>query len=682
MSGPASKGRGWHKLPQGKFTGIDWAAPGALEKADPYLAWAETAGFQGFRPAIGDSDPEWLPLLIELAPNASVSDLVLQSSTTWLQVPRAYLDVAGLRFCTARAKRKFFEKLASGHALSKLIARYELGLPVGLYAKPLTDPATSKPTSIKAPAAAKLSGKVVGVVDNGVALGHADFVDQQGQSRVHAYWRQDGVQGPYGRAAASVKPRPLDPQRAGPTPRHMGYGHELSAKAIAAAILRHREGKKPTGSLDEDGLYTDLQIWGLQHTAHHGTHVTSLAAGPYMYADTLGTEATPPDWAARDRDAASRAPIVAVQLDWASVADTSGGALNVSVLDALVYILSQCSDKADLTVNVSWGTLAGPHDGSGMIEAAMDHLCTLLGGRLTLVLPAGNAYQSRTHANALLEKTSKGGKPDEVTLHWRVQPDDHSQSFLELWLADASPLPDPNASFKGVTVAIKPPGAKDFLKPLALGDSRVWPSVEHPQCAVLFPRRSALGEQGTSALIALAPTASFVAGRTLTAAGRWEVRVLNEGSHGVIVDAYIERDDVAMGSNTLARQSYFEDRCYDTSGGIDSFIDHQDDPTPIRRSGIFNTLATGKQTVSVGGIRYFRSAFDPAARYSPRLPDPDASRPGRPNVIKTPDRLAISDDSVALWGVRAAGTRSAARVRLVGTSAAAPQVTRDLYNRK
>jgi hypothetical protein len=70
------------------------------------------------------------------------------------------------------------------------------------------------------------------------------------------------------------------------------------------------------------------------------------------------------------------------------------------------------------------------------------------------------------------------------------------------------------------------------------------------------------------------------------------------------------------------------------------------------------------------------------ARYSPRTPDPDAQRPARPGVKKVPDQLAVSDESAALWGVRAAGTRSATRVRMVGTSMAAPQVARQRVNRQ
>ena len=119
------------------------------------------------------------------------------------------------------------------------------------------------------------------------------------------------------------------------------------------------------------------------------------------------------------------------------------------------------------------------------------------------------------------------------------------------------------------------------------------------------------------------------------------------------------------------------DGCYDISGNIDSFVDDPDNPTPIRRSGVFNSIGTGQKTVSVGGVRFASSAFDPSARYSPRLPDPDADRlPQRHGVKKVPDQLAVSDESTALWGVLGAGSRSGGVVRLFGTSCAAPQIAR------
>ena len=50
--------------------------------------------------------------------------------------------------------------------------------------------------------------------------------------------------------AATPRPVPLDPARAGPTPKDMGYGHEMDRRWIQSAIDRHTNGR----TLDEDGL--------------------------------------------------------------------------------------------------------------------------------------------------------------------------------------------------------------------------------------------------------------------------------------------------------------------------------------------------------------------------------------------------------------------------------------------
>lgn len=664
---------GWVALPPGRFSGVDWSQPASLHHSDPYLAWAETSGFAGFRSPQGqDANSQWLPLLIELQTGVTIARLLAQAPTGSLQVPRVYQALgAGVRFCTARVRPAFFAALSVGGPLHALVQRYELGLPVGHHAQALPPAAcaSAAPQASGKKAGPGLDGDVIVVIDNGLALAHADFLQpKKNRSRVAAFWRQDAAQGPHGRAAASRTPQPLDPARAGPAPADLGYGHELSRKAIDQAIQAHTR----KGRVDEEGLYRHWQMWELQHNTHHGTLVGSLQAGPLPYVPTIGTEDTPPDWSPC-RDAASRAPLLVAQLDWASVADSSGGALNISVMDALAWALARCSPQARITINLSWGALAGPHNGSAMLEAGMAQVIGASGRATTLVVPAGNAYQARTHANASLKP-----EHNSVQLHWRVQPDDHSQSFLELWFEDRY---QPEAQLEGLSIELTPPGAGQPLKVLHIGQSAAWPSADAPQCALLFPTRNALGHPGTCALLALAPTASWFPDTVRSPSGVWTVRVRYAGSSEVVMDAYIERDDVALGSApTGARQSYLEDPRYDTSGGLGGFIDHPDNPTPVRRSGTFNDIATGAGTVSVGGIRYFDSGMDPMARYSPRQPDPDAGRPERAGVKKVPERFAVSDESVSLWGVRGAGTRSASAVRLVGTSFAAPQVARELYN--
>ena len=143
------------------------------------------------------------------------------------------------------------------------------------------------------------------------------------------------------------------------------------------------------------------------------------------------------------------------------------------------------------------------------------------------------------------------------------------------------------------------------------------------------------------------------------------------------MDVYVERDDQIIGVQTGARQSYLEDRWYDTSGNPGSFVDHPDNPSPIRRSGNFNSIGTGNKTLTVGGVRVAGPMW---AKYSPRKPDPDAGRPERPGVVKVPATHAYSDENPVLLGLKAASTRSGGVVRLVGTSDAAPQITRKVFN--
>lgn len=628
----------WSKLPKGSFTGIDWAEPGATTGFDPYLIWAEADNFAGYGLS---KPPKWLPLLIELAPGVSVAQLKAASSPKWLYVPAVYTSAAapvGLSFCTARVKPAFFKHIRSGGSLHALVQRFELGLPAGHHAD---DPTAPDAASTVAPHAL-LQGKVIGLIDGGLAFANANFL-RNGKARTRYFWRQDK-------------------DGAGKVPHELGYGHELTAADINEAMQLNTYG----GLVDETAVYQHFKMgMELNKQVNHGTHVLDIACGPRtVLAQISGVPPSldaPPSWALAQDDA-SRCDIVAVQLDWDTVVDTSGGSMNVHIMDGLLYILSRCASTAKVAVNLSWGTLAGPHDGSSVLEAAMDQLIALKAGHLKIILPVSNSYQSRTHANATL---SKG---EHATLHWRGQPGDLTQNFLELWMP-------PGAS--GITVQITPPG-QTSLPPLAWGESGTWNDSDNkPLCALIYPKSVAIGANGTCALIAVAPTFAFKKTSATAPSGVWEVKITNTQAGKVTLDAYVERDDQIIGVRTGALQSHFEDEWYDTSGNPGSFVDHPDNPSLIRRSGNFNSIATGQNTVSVGGTRITGPRW---AHYSPRKPDPDAERPKRPGVVKVPDTEAFSDENPALLGLKAAGTRSGGVARLVGTSDAAPQVTRQVFN--
>ena len=628
----------WTPLPKGGFTGIDWAKPGATTGFDPYLIWAEADRFAGYGL---DKPPKWLPLLIELAPGVSVAQLKAAASPKWLHVPPVYTSPAapaGLRYCTARVRPAFFKHIRAGGSVHALVQRFELGLPAGHHADDPTGSAVSAPAAPHAP----LHGKVIGLIDGGLAFANANFL-RHGKARTRYFWRQDK-------------------EGAGPAPADLGYGHELTAADMNHAMQQNTYG----GLVDETAVYAHFKMgMELNKLLNHGTHALDIACGPRtVLAQLAGAPPSPdapPSWTPANDDA-SRCDIVAVQLDWDTVVDTSGGSMNVHVMDGLMYILSRCTPTAKIAVNLSWGTLAGPHDGSSVLEAAMDQLIALKAGHLQIIVAVGNSYQSQAHANATL---SKG---EHIALDWRGQPGDLTQNFLELWLP---------AGAQGIEVQLTPPG-QSSLPPLAWGQSGTWSATSgKPLCALIYPKAVATGANGTCALIAVAPTFAFNKSTTTAPSGVWQVKITNTRAGKVTVDAYVERDDEIIGVRTGARQSHFEDRWYDTSGNPGSFVDHPGNPSPIRRSGSFNSLATGAQTISVGGVRVAGPMW---AHYSPRKPDPDAARPQRPGVVKVPAMHAYSDENPVLLGLKAASTRSGGAARLVGTSDAAPQVTRKVFN--
>ena len=642
----------WTPLPEGIFTGIDWSEPGATTGFDPYLVWAEADRFGGYEKPDGKRKgkrkiPKRLPLLLELRPGRTIEQLRDASDEDWLHIPAVYGSDATspeLRYCTAKAAKKFFREIQPGRALHEIVSRFELGMPAGHHA-------AAPSLKVAAPAdpgadVEKLTGKVLGLIDGGLAFANARFL-RAGRARTRYFWRQDleGV---------------------GPVPVDFGYGHELTAGLINACMDENVH----NGLVDESAVYSHFGLSDLRRSVNHGTHVMDIAGGPRgVTAHIAGVPPNlnaPPSWAMADDDA-SRCDLVAVQLDWPTILDTSGGSMNVQIMDGLMYILARCDASARIAVNISWGTLAGPHDGSSVLEAAMEQLIELRRGSLQIAVPAGNSYQSRCHANGLVRKS----EPKALT--WCVQADDFTQTFTEIWMAPRS-----RGTLDGVKLRLTPPGC-DPLPWMRIGESGVWTDGgDQPLCALIFPKAVATGTRGTCALLALAPTASFEPGTVVAPSGSWKIEVRNDRETPVIFDAFIERDDIPIGlAGKGGRQSYFTDELYDTSGNPQAFIDWPDNQSLIRRSGNFNSISTGERTVSVGGLRVSDGSW---ALYSPQEPDPDRRRPSRPRVVKVPDTAAFSDENPALPGLSAAGTRSGGVVRLIGTSGASPQVARRLLN--
>jgi Subtilase family len=698
----------WDKPGVGSFSGIDYSKPENARDLDGYFVWADLNGFAhlrgpGQKPGDDSHIPPAVPVLVELAPGVTAADIV-GVRTTHLEVAPVYLKRSAPEgdegdVVPAIAARGFFEQFAGEEQLRAVIARVELDIPraalltrtdapkqqqqqqsntqaatvrdpVAQANETLADykaaPAVSASTAPATAARPKLCGKVIAFIDDGCAFAHPHFLTGNPAqpntlaARVKRLWDQN--------PAAPGAPLP---------PTGFVAGREFTDSDLLTLVKRHIH----HGRVEEEAVYAEFaqgtqdKVNRLNRRMAHGTHIMDLACGPRLLQDTMCTVQQPalgaspvktPSWNAAGDDA-STADIIFVQLPMQTVQDTSGsGSMASDVLQALDYIMGECDDDAKVVVNLSWGTLAGAHTGSSVLERGIDLRIKQHKPRLQVVIPAGNAYQTRAHANFCLEPNK------DLTLHWRVQPDDATESYVELFTEDHGRLQ--------VTITL-PDGST--LAPITRGSINTYSrpfNAPTPITGVTY-MPPVPPQKDESVLIAIAPTVSMTATRNTAPHGLWKIKVKNTGNKKTVVDAYIERDDVALGTKRGARQSYFEDPAYDIEAKVDdkkrSFYSNPPNAY-VRREGTFNSMATGKRPTVVGGQRQSDLDF---AEYSPRsVYSPRPKREGTPEFKEKQLHYAISEESRTLHGVRAAGTRGGGTVRLSGTSDAAPQVARELFN--
>jgi len=166
---------------------------------------------------------------------------------------------------------------------------------------------------------------------------------------------------------------------------------------------------------------------------------------------------------------------------------------------------------------------------------------------------------------------------------------------------------------------------------------------------------------------------TIASARRMAEHGDWTIRVAGI-PYPAEVHAYVARSDPNMGVRTGARLSRFVDPEWEqtrsASAGctrIDGEFDKNG--SRIHRFGTLNGIATAQDArVHVaGGYVILDGRKSPYSSAGPARPP--SHRPG-------PDYVLPCDESYALQGIRAGGTRSGSVFRLIGTSAAAPQLAR------
>jgi hypothetical protein len=619
-------------------------ASGESVPGNPYVEWAWGPGRPYyFPPGLQDGPDKRMTLLVHLQGMSAEQfvnggfflkndrqRLAWQSSFV-IPFPGAPTLAAGdkqLSWVICFATPEISNTLTTSPDLRPYVADVILGRPLDSQSLPTPTSPPNPEEGLQAMAARlsrfkptlKPPAVFMGVIDDGIAFANARFrllVGGKHRTRVQDWWMMG-------------------------TP-----GNTLNAVDINTLFDRYTDGN---GVLQEELVYREAGLLDYTRPDHkavawrvtHGTHVMDAACG-YDPSDNQ-----------------LERPLACVQLPLAVTAAVDNGnlypyfvwAVGFIVMSMLDYCYEQNIAPIPVVINFSYGRLEGPHDGSSAIESFIEWatgICQTLGFPLRFVLPSGNSYLSRTHAQM---RFSAVGQTRQVA--WHVLPDDQSESFVEIW----APLRTGTAS--RLTLTVTDP----------LGDSY---TIDENQVSVALGSYGQLVHRWTQTrgvfFILLPPTASFVAG-PLAPCGTYQVQLKHTGglAASAYVDAWVARDDTIPGYPQFGRQSYFNDRLYEVYDRYSGRVVQTDNNSLVQRQCTINAIATGKAPIVIGG--FLRKEMK-AAEYTAA----GAAKP-RPQPPRWPDAMAPSDDTYVLAGRLAAGSHSGSRVAVAGTSVAAPQIAK------
>jgi hypothetical protein len=502
---------------------------------------------------------------------------------------------------------------------------------------------------------------IMAIIDDGLPFAHRNFRDANGErTRVEFCWLQSA--------------------KSDTRQKSVLFGREYTRAQIEDYIARYCD--------DEDALYhaagatTDAEGFASMLGRHttHGAHVMDLATG---YARERGEVP------------AEEIRIIAVQLPNVVTMDTSGFGKDMYLLSAFHYIFHRADliaekygiDKPRLVINFSYGYSGGRHDGQVDVEAAIEELVKIRRdekGPTALVVPAGNTFLDRMHVEIAEQDIAEG----LAEFQWRLQPNDRTPSYLEVWFPDDyDPL--------NYTIEVHNP-SRISCGSVTIGVGR---QVESLRDESGKPVGQISAEQHRPrcwrVLIVTVPSEPNEPDLPGIEAGAWTIAVTRDKKNAPAlkdpIRCWIQRDSDPATLRSGARQSYFDDPKdirYDLGGLFRKRGRLFSEPSGalrekdiraalLRRFGSLNGLAAIPSALAVAGFRLGAGLGSTlgdvrAARYSCA----GTQRNGWP--IARVSCASMSDRSIALAGTVAAGVRSGARSIMDGTSAAAPFVARRL----
>ena len=623
---------------------------------DPYLRYAISTDFEDFKPF----DNSKLFFLVEFKQADLAAKFKEDMDNAGFTVEFGPANCTNTRYATVRGKPEVIQKDAF-RIWDLYVSRVELSLPLtpSAPAKALADRSQQHD---EAPASL-----LIGMLDDGCPFAAAHFLktlaNAAPSTRVRAIWDQNQGRQPVNVPdSAGIFGQPLSDfnyglefRRAsaapvGAQPRQIGLDEWMGLHLTPTGTI-DEDGcyaDAATGCIDEDGGYADSGFTSLKYRESHGAHVMDVFAGRTPTSSRMGPSQDrrdPPSWKAGDAqtDPACNADVVFVQFSEDCIRDATGVWLKAYVVDGIHYILSFADpeETKNVIINLSYGPTTGPHDGTAVLEAALTALVAEFNGtnkkpRLEIVLAAGNAYLTKGH----VVFTGDDEQPDHVEWTWRLPPDNTVLCFAEVWMdnADANNVSVTLTSPSGVTSAAS--------GPIAWGNNSMW-------------------------LLEVGPT---VAAPLIVASEHGDYTIKVDGiRENAQVHAYVARTDPNMGVITGAKRSYFVDPNWEQTRSAEAsckYVDGEFDKTGslVRRDGTLNGIATAKKLrVHVAGGYILADARK--SSYSSEGPARHGPRVG-------PDFVLPCDEFYALGGIRAGANRSGGVFRLIGTSAAAPQLAR------
>jgi hypothetical protein len=602
---------------------------------DPYLVWAEISDWAGF--ARHPDKFDQLRVLLELSGNLEGCDdlseqikAIVESNA--LNLPDSHV---ASRYATASVTVGQLDSLTAA-IKAGIVTRFQLGL-ARVWPSDAPGDADLRDflpeERVRNIFGAQAEGRVfetLGVVDDGCCLAH-EWFNETDRSGFLLLWEQSDKMPPI----VPWKP-PATPDEPARDPWLRFNGVSYGVELVKGRIDELREAYRlPCGEPAERLFYeraVQRDSWGREGRTH-GAGVLHIIAGSALPAD-----------------ATRRFPLIFVQLPTDTVADASGGSLGVYLLDGARYIVQRTRLVADIlsdvlkgrvdyrtTINVSLGSIAGPHDGSTITELALAELGR--DAKVELVLAAGNTAGKHIHA----ARTVAMGSPGRFDI--LLTPDNPQESYVEVWL----PANGTTVFADDFTVEVTAPDGQRS-PPLIVGQALVLCGDGAVRASVVFARAVAQGRCGTMVLLAVRSSRPVDGRIDVGPYGFWSIQISTTLADPVKVHAWVERNDILIGRRT-PQQTRFVD---DGSGYLD------DEYT-------LSSVANGENVVVVGA---YRQRQREVTDYSANGPTLNGARRGRP------DFYAPGDESTSLPGITVPGFFSGTWTRMSGTSVAAPLVAR------